>query len=119
MNRKRSRGFSLVEIIVAMMIIGITAVVALEFYRLCLKRFVGAARLNLEASDYSRDKMESIYFVSPTNLGDTTFTLTETLPAAVPGAPAELKDSHAGKQSYTVTPTTRGYKVVSTSVDWE
>ena len=117
MNYKKSRGFTLVEIVVAMMIVAISIVATLEFYRFCLKRFIGDSRLNLEATDFGRDKMEELYFVNSANLSDGT--VTESLPDSIPGVfPNELKDDYGGAGQYTVTSKT-GYKVIETKVDWD
>jgi len=116
MSYKKSRGFTLVEIIVAMMIIAISAIATLEFYRFCLKRFVGVSRLSLEATDFGRDNMEGLYFINSANLNDGT--VAEPLPNSIPGVfPNELKDNYGGVRQYTITSKT-AYKVIETKVDW-
>lgn len=118
MSYNRSGGFALVEVIVAMIIIAIIAVVTLEFYRVCIGRFVGNSRLSIEAVDFGREKMEELYFLSPSDLIDCT-DIGAPLPDSIPGVfPNELKDKHAGTRKYTITTKPEGYKVIETRVEW-
>jgi Tfp pilus assembly protein PilE len=120
MRHKRSNGFALVEIIIVTMIIATTAIVTLEFYAYCVKRFIENSRLSLEAVDFGRAKMEDLYFLNSANLSDVTVTVLDSLPAADPGIfPNELKDRYAGTLEYTITPKpSSNYKVVETKVKW-
>ena len=106
------------EIIIVTMIVATTAVVTLEFYALCVKRFIENSRLSLEAVDFGRAKMEELYFLSAAGLADGTVT-TDSLPASTALVPNELKDRYAGTREYTVTSNpSAGYKVVETKVEW-
>ncbi|MDP2929211.1 MAG: prepilin-type N-terminal cleavage/methylation domain-containing protein [Candidatus Omnitrophota bacterium] len=120
MEYDKSRGFALVEIIVAMLIFAITAIGTLDFYGWCVKRFIGNSRLSLEAVDFGRESMEGLYFRNSASLSDVAVTVPEPLPDSIPDEfPNELKDNYAGTREYTVTPKpASNYKVVETKVEW-
>ncbi|MDP3791712.1 MAG: prepilin-type N-terminal cleavage/methylation domain-containing protein [Candidatus Omnitrophota bacterium] len=110
----KNRGFTLVELIVAMVIIAITAVGAFEFYVFSMKNFIMKARLTLMATDFATDKMEKLYYLALGDLppeGDTTndqFRNDTYL--------TELKN-RGGNCLINVTSTTN-YKIVTTKITW-
>ena len=119
MGHNKTKSFALVESIIAMLLIAITAVMALEFYSFCVKRFIGNSRLSLEAVDFGREEMEGLYFLNSASFPiDSTTTVA--LPDSIPGVfPNELKDKYAGTRNYTITSKpASGYKVIETKVEW-
>ena len=59
---KGRKGFSLIEAVVALILIGIIAVSGFEFLRHCQKFLTHFARTNLEAAELARETMEAIYW---------------------------------------------------------
>ncbi len=117
MGGNKTKGFTLIDIIVGMAVIAIAVVVTLEFYRFCMKQFIINARLSLEATDFARETMEGLYFSSAATSFDGIVTATDVLPSSIGGFPAELTESYYGTRNYTITPKT-DYKIIETKVEW-
>jgi prepilin-type N-terminal cleavage/methylation domain len=112
---KKNKGFSIVEVIVAMIIMSITVISSFEFYRFCMKNFIMDARYHMMGSDFARGAMEQKYFLNTKDfdaLGSTGLPVSVALPIG-----SELKDTRSGTMSYTITQET-GYKTIETKVIW-
>ena len=66
------KGTTLVELIMAMVIIAIVAVSALEFFNFCQKNFIIPVKPKLVASNFAREKMEEQYWQPGALLNDGT-----------------------------------------------
>ena len=104
MHNNKSRGFSLIEVIVAMMIIAIMALSAFQFYVFCMNRLIMNARLNLIATDFGRVPMEERYFLSPGSLTNSFNTF-------------DLEAGQSCNRSCNITSNTN-YLIVETAVTW-
>ena len=114
---KRSGGFTLVEVIVGMAVIAISAVASLEFFKYCYGSFIVPDKLRLEAVNYARSSLEARYmeeYDSPA--------LNNTTGFVVDSTPDWKLDGHSAQKSHSVTTKNPGtgqeYKVVSTKVEW-
>jgi prepilin-type N-terminal cleavage/methylation domain-containing protein len=116
---RNSKGFSLIEIITATVLIAIIAVASLEFYRYCYSNFIIQDKLKLEAVNYAMGAMEILYAEEPDSplLDETTIwvedgTITE----------GDLAGRNGHKYRYIKTMSTSGindeYKLVKTKVTW-
>ncbi|MDO8536036.1 MAG: type II secretion system protein [Candidatus Omnitrophota bacterium] len=119
----KRKGFTLLELIVAMVIIAIMAVGALEFYVYSLNRFIMKARLDLQATDFARETMEKMYCLTPEQL--VSYSDTPDLPDfSASSDPTwknafsdEFKDRYGASRAYTVT-SKPNYKIITTTVTW-
>ena len=87
------KGSTLVELVIAMVIIAIAVVVSLEFFVFCQKNFIINSTLKLRTSSLARETMEGL------NCGDPQVTTAPVEPAL----PAEEFRISGGGRSYTVT----------------
>jgi len=55
------KGVTLAELMVAMVMIAITVVASMEFFRFCHKSFIVNSTLKLRAADLGRETMEGLY----------------------------------------------------------
>jgi prepilin-type N-terminal cleavage/methylation domain-containing protein len=116
---KRTRGFTFIELIAGILIIAITSIASLEFFKYCYKNFILLDKLSLEAVNYARSSMETIYMKAYTSseLADTSGLWVEETPAPGGGlAKAGARKYHS--VSVKTTPAGAEYKVISTKVTW-
>lgn len=102
------KGITLIETMVAIVVIAIAAVASLQFYAFCQRSFITNAVLNSMAANFARETMEDYYFSDYNDPDLNVGTNTVTLPTM---------GNHGGTRNYTVTNKT-GYKLIETSVDW-
>lgn len=104
------KGVTLIETMIAIVIIAIAAVASLEFYALCQRNFITNAASKSIAANFARETMEDLYLRDDNdpdlNVGTTLVNL-----------PASPLSSRGGTRNYTVTQKT-GYKLIETYVDW-
>lgn len=67
----KNRGTTIIELLVAMVIIAITTVASLEFFNFCQRNFVVSSRLKFVAANIARETMEETYWLSGASLSDT------------------------------------------------
>lgn len=116
---KNKIGSSLIEVILAMVIIAVAVVVTLDFYKHCQKNFILSSKLRMAAADFARETVEEMYWLDPSNpnLNTTTEAVSKALPST--GDFAELYDRYAGARTYTIAQETdANYKVVEVKVSW-
>jgi len=102
---KNAKGFTLIETIVAMVLIAVIVVAGFEFFRYS-QRFTIDAELQLKAVNFARRAMEELYW-SPVP-GEVT-------PTALPGE--ILPD---GSMTHSVGPdSTDNYEIITTTVSWD
>lgn len=75
------KGVTLVELITAMIIIAIVAIVSLEFFYFCQKYFITPIKPKFTASNLATETMENLYWQVGSSLGDTS----EPVPVALTG----------------------------------
>ena len=108
MKRNFLTGFTLVELIIAMVIIAIVSVCSLEFLRFCQKNFISNAESRFMAANYARETMEGLYWLPSSELVDVT---------ASP-VPLPVGSNLSATRTYTVSPR-NGYKVITVLIkDW-
>lgn len=107
------RGVTIIETMVAIVVIAIAAVASLEFYALCQRNFITNAALKSIAANFARETMEG-YYLRDYNDPDLNV---GTTPVPLPASPPSPLGSHGGTRNYTVTQKT-GYKLIETYVDW-
>jgi len=110
---KKTKGFTLIEILIAMVIIAITSIVTLEFYVFCQKNFIVKPQLRLMAVNFSRDSMEDYYFNSSLTAGAST----PALPSTNTNIGDPLLDNYGGTETITITNKTN-YKIIETLITW-
>lgn len=110
------KGFTFVEIIVAMIIIAIVAVSSLEFFYFCQKFFITPIKPKFMASNLARETMESLYWQLGSSLADTQEPEAVALPDWDPGFNDYLGD---WTMTYTVsTPAgNKGYKKIEVTIE--
>lgn len=109
------KGVTLIETMVAILVIAVAAVASLQFYAFCQRSFITNAALNSMAANFTRETMEDYYFSDyndpALNVGNYSVSL-----------PASPLGSHGGTRNYKVTNRTVtaniGYKLIETYVDW-
>ncbi|OGX01435.1 MAG: hypothetical protein A3I73_02095 [Omnitrophica bacterium RIFCSPLOWO2_02_FULL_45_16] len=106
------KGITLIETMVAIVVIAIVAVVSLQFYVFCQRSFITNAVSNSMAANFARETMEDYYFSDYNDAALAVGTYTATLPAS------PLANQHGGTRSYTVTNATNDYKLIETKVTW-
>src|SRR3989338_4627746 len=91
------KGVTLIETMVAILVIAIAAVASLQFYAFCQRSFITNAVSNSMAANFARETMEDYYF---SDYNDSALAVgTYTVPLI--GSP--LANQHGGTRSYTVT----------------
>ena len=102
---KKTKGFTLVEVLIAIIVIAIIAVAAFEFFRYC-QRFILQAELKLMAVNLAREKMEELYWDSD--------------PPEPPAVPEDimLTTSHSFERNYTIGDSTGNYKIIDVTISW-
>ena len=107
------RGFTLAELIIAMVLIGIVVVVGLQFLVYC-QRFIIRSGTKLVGADFARVTMEELYqdHYDSLNVG----TELKPLPTEDGEFGGDVADQYVGSREYTVTEKT-GYKVIEVTVE--
>lgn len=113
-HMSRKTGLTLIEVIVAIVIIAIGAVAALQFYVFCQKSFLTSAITRPMAANFGRETMEDLYLrdYSDTNLAPNNYSVT------MPVTPTYGRN---WTQTYTVTNSTSpepDYKIITVPTDW-
>ena len=106
---QKAKGFTIIETIIALIIIVIIAVGAFEFLQYC-QRFLIDSDLRLMAVNLARETMEEQYW----NLDLADITDSDPLPDGV------LKDKHGGERNYSIADDPTGtYKTIKITIDWD
>lgn len=110
------RGFTLVELIVAMMLISIIIVVGLQFLVYC-QRFIIKSGTKLVAANFARETMEELYQDDYYSASLDVGAESKPLPTGVEFA-SNLADQYGGSRECTVTEDA-DYKVITVTVEWD
>ena len=115
---KKTKGFTLIEMLVGIIVISIISVGAFEFFRHC-RRFIVDAELRLSAVNFSRETMEGHSW--NTEIAETEdWQDDRDLPAGGEFG-SRLYDEYDGARQYKVetkTGTTGDYKIIEVKVSW-
>lgn len=115
---KRRAGFSLIEVMIAVIIFAIAAVASLEFFRHCHESFLQKDKLRLQAFYAAAASLESLYWedLDSSSLNPTG----GWIGLAAPGG--SLANVNA-KRDYSIETRNSGldteYKVIRTRVSWD
>jgi prepilin-type N-terminal cleavage/methylation domain-containing protein len=117
---KISRGFTFVELIVAMVLIVIVSIASLEFFKYCYKNFLVPDELKLEAVNYAAGSMEKLYMEDPAS---SSLAVTAGWVDVDGGAITEGKlGNRSGHKYKSITTMNSGsaneYKLIKTKVTW-
>jgi len=107
---KRKKGFTLIEAMVAMVLIAVVVVANFEFFRYSY-RLINYAELRIKASNLARETMEELYWnpdLADTNGDSMDYNFEES---------DQFRVDHSGARIHSVNDT-NDYKVITVTVKW-
>lgn len=111
---KVRNGFTIIEAILAMLVVGVVSIISLQYLSVYQKNCIVKSNTSLIATALGRDTMERFYWEPYCSFGvDDTYN--DPLPSS--GPYNELANNYNGRRSYAITHR-NDYVVLETTVGW-